>query len=275
MDQQTLDNAMAAEATRADGPPDAREARRAELSKPGDAGIWSADPAKQRAAREELQQIMRSPEAIAAEQEAAAKIPASEKRRAELTRELTARDSKLTPEERAERTAELRKLLATDTEDPASANAEGVLQAGEDVNEWAETMRSRFGIEQPKLYTVERGADFDYHEGNALAFLAREGASPEVVQDIYRDFHEAIDNGTGVLDDTALDYLAKKYEGKLGAKAVATLRKWYVDEIRGRRGVSTYTPATLADYETHAHTPVVRYAVGAGGGAGVVRCSAP
>jgi hypothetical protein len=35
-------------------------------------------------------------------------------------------------------------------------------------------MRSRFDIERPKLHSVERGDDFDFHEGDALAFLPRE-----------------------------------------------------------------------------------------------------
>jgi hypothetical protein len=227
---QILANAAAAAATPATGPTiDAVERERQAITTHKD---WYTNGPEKSALLERMRRLTSAPDVVAAEDKAkadvAAKTSPTEKRRQELMQPGSPYWDK-NHEKHAEAVAEMRKILATDTEDPASANAAGV----EDVVAWAESMRARFGVEQPKLYTVERGEDFTYHEGNALAFLAREGASPEVVRDIYTDFHEAIDNGTGVLDDEAIDRLAKKYESRLGAKAVATLRKWYTDEVRG------------------------------------------
>jgi hypothetical protein len=64
------------------------EARRKELNRPGDDGIWSTNPKKQAAARSELQRLMRSPDAVAAEEqkktEADAALSPAEKKISEL-----------------------------------------------------------------------------------------------------------------------------------------------------------------------------------------------
>jgi hypothetical protein len=127
---------------------------------------------------------------------------------------------------------ELRRLTALHPEDPAHLNSEGAREQG-DVVAWAESLRERFGVDRPKLHSVVRSEDFDTHEGDALAFLARTGADVTTVRAIYSDFHKEADNGSGVLDDAAITRLEKKYAPLLGAEAVGKLRQWYTTEIRG------------------------------------------
>jgi hypothetical protein len=68
-----------------------------------------------------------------------------------------------------------------------------------------------------------------------LAFLARSGADADTVRGLYGDFHEAAGNGGGVLDDAAVARLEKKWAPRIGAEAVATLKRWYVEQVREAR----------------------------------------
>ena len=156
--------------------------------------------------------------------------PAEAKRRA-LTKDLT---GTLTAEERAAKTKELRALLANDPGDASHFTAdEMATKSHSDVEAWASTMRSRYGLEEPELYRLEPGEDASLHEGNALAYLARHGVEPAVAKALHADFYDALTAGVGKLDAAALDQLEHRYPAKLGAKVTADLRRWWIEEVGG------------------------------------------
>jgi hypothetical protein len=128
--------------------------------------------------------------------------------------------------------ADLKRLLARNPEDPASRNADNIKDAA-DAAEWAGTLRSRYGIQHPRF---ANGDTVDpLHEGNALAYLTREGVAPDVVKNLATDVYGAL-NGGGVLDDATIERLKSKYGGALGSDRVALLEKWYREEVLGGDG---------------------------------------
>jgi hypothetical protein len=94
-------------------------------------------------------------------------------------------------------------------------------------------LRSRFGLAVPKLPGLEPDENCDAHSGNALAYLAREGTDPRIVQDLFTDFHKELVSGVGVLRDDQIARLEEKYTPKLGKATPARLRAWYKREVRG------------------------------------------
>jgi hypothetical protein len=130
----------------------------------------------------------------AAERAATEKMSPTQRKRQELMKAPDGIYSK-DPAKQKAAMAELRKLLANDAEDPGRLNAVLVNEQGVDPSEWSEALRSRFGIERPELYSVARGQDFDLHEGNALAYLAREGVAAGTVREIYRELHDRSTTG--------------------------------------------------------------------------------
>src|SRR5262249_61701861 len=63
-----------------------------------------------------------------------------------------------------------------------TSDATRAAKSGGDVSAWAETMRDRLGSERTKPYTVQRGPDFDFHEGDPRPFSARQGGAPQSVR---------------------------------------------------------------------------------------------
>jgi hypothetical protein len=99
--------------------------------------------------------------------------------------------------------------------------------------EWAGTMRSSFGVDIPKTPGMEPDENYDLHSGNALAYLAREGADPKTVQELFASFHEELVSGVGVLSDEQIERLEQRYAPKLGKTATERLKSWYKREVRG------------------------------------------
>jgi hypothetical protein len=129
---------------------------------------------------------------------------------------------------------EIRARLANDPEDPASRTADDMAGADQsDRAEWAGTLRARFGVEVPPTPGLEPDENYDLHSGNALAYLAREGADPKTVQELFASFHEELVSGVGVLSDDQIERLEQRFAPKLGKAAAGRLKNWYKREVRG------------------------------------------
>jgi len=227
MDQQTLDNAMTAAATPADGPPDAREARRAELSKPGDTGIWSTDPAKQAAARAELKQLFRAPESIAAEADAAAKATPAQKELAELRNNPKLYD-KHDPEQPklAQRLKQL--LAAEDTPDERQSL----------VDSGIEGARRLYNLDPPAAILKHQQAAYEErfsgHEQDLLLYARSEGLDTQTVADL-RDYGVEmgmrLDGQRMTADDEAA--FRKAFTGRLSKDQVDLLVKFWKLQVEG------------------------------------------
>jgi len=145
--------------------------------------FWSEGP-KTKALRDEMKRLAADPGVVAkqdqAKTEAEAKLSPAERRRQELTKELTT--GKLTDAERAAKSEELRRLLAaSDTKEEREALvAEGVTGA-----------RALFGLEAPRDVTAlgkdaaaayEEG--FADHEADLLRHARAEGWDKKLAGDI-------------------------------------------------------------------------------------------
>jgi hypothetical protein len=125
---------------------------------------------------------------------------------------------------------ELKMLLAREADDPASRNIADV--PADERGAWADSLRSRYGLETPRMPGLEPDEMYDAHVGNALSFMTREGVDADVVKDLYTEAHRELVSGVGVLSDAQLDHLEARYAGKLGKATAAKLRQGYESEVR-------------------------------------------
>jgi hypothetical protein len=216
-DDPIIANAAAAAASPADGPPPERTA------------IQQTYEQLRAAAAERFEQGQRERAQVAAQTKTDAALSPVERVIAKLRAHPAFYDAKHA--EHGDVMRQYHAALANDPADPAYLDADTV--AAQDVAQWSTSLRERFGIEPPELHGLERGPDYDLHSGNALAYLAREGVEASVVGGLYTDFHDEATLGGGVLDDAAIERLAKRWGPKLGKAATERLTRWYREEVLG------------------------------------------
>jgi len=154
-------------------------------------------------------------------------VPAAERRRQELSTELTT--GKLTDTERAPKTRELRELVA------GMATA-GERQAMQDAP--LEEHREVFGLTvpdervMPKAWREEYETEYGGHESDFLLAARQHGLDSKLVGEL-RDtgIRMAIEAEGKPVSDEAWAATAKRFEGRLTKEQLTALRKWWRSNV--------------------------------------------
>jgi hypothetical protein len=225
-----IENAQNAVNTPASGPPpvDAAEQRRQDLNRPGDEGIWSTDPIKQRRAVDELKALARSPEAVAAEDqkraEATAKLSPAEQTIATLRKHPAFYDQKHA--EHGEIQRQYRSAIFAGMTDEERTNL---------ADAPASEIRAMYGVKDPReiLQPSQRDQwNGDEHQVEAVLFLAREGVDGSVIQEMSEHAIKRISAYGGErLPDHEIERFVAKYKGKVSEGTLKTLVQWFRTEV--------------------------------------------
>jgi len=133
------------------------------------------------------------------------------------------------PTKKATAMSEIRSIMARSEGTATAGNADNL--SDEDAIRWAGDVREQLGVVQPE-WQGDVGVAAA-HEGNVLAYLAREGLDAPTIQSMATDFYAEIQRAGGLPDSSALDMIKQRYGKVLGPKRIALLEKWWSEEVAG------------------------------------------
>jgi hypothetical protein len=224
-----INDAAAAAASPANDAPDAREAERISVTK---SLIDPALPPHERAAKlDQLRRITSDPDALAREDaqrvEREAKVPASEKRRQEITRRLISDDLK--KDERERLTRELRELVASqDTPEERERLVESGIKGARQLYNLAPPP------EVPAFQLQQYEEEYSGHEQDLLLWSRSEGLAANTVKDL-RDYGVKLGvslEGKRMSDDDVKEFKTK-FASRLTPSQSDLLLRWWRTEVEG------------------------------------------